>query len=224
MHTDNLRKLALETNDGVLRGPALGAADEIDRLRAEIKRLTKKQDHDALTREGVLQKRINDLLGRAEKAEAERDAAREVNKGYSNLIDILQAERDEARAQVAFNPTTVLAGATETPRAWLDVMGERVRQITAEGWTTEHDDCHLMAEMAQAAACYALSGTSGDEAIYIHGRWKDYRDLIWPFARDCWKPTDRRRDLVKAGALILAEIERLDRGALAACEAARTNG
>ena len=44
MHTDNLRKLALETNDGVLRGPALGAADEIDRLRAEIERLTKERD------------------------------------------------------------------------------------------------------------------------------------------------------------------------------------
>ena len=29
-----------------------------------------------------------------------------------------------------------------------------------------------------------------------------------------WKPTDCRRDLVKAGALILAEIERLDRAAL----------
>lgn len=44
MHTDNLRKLALETNDGVLCGPALGAADEIDRLRAEIERLTKELD------------------------------------------------------------------------------------------------------------------------------------------------------------------------------------
>ena len=41
MHTDNLRKLALETNDGVLCGPALGAADEIDRLCAEIERLRK---------------------------------------------------------------------------------------------------------------------------------------------------------------------------------------
>lgn len=36
MHTNDLRKLACETNDSVLRGPALGAADEIDRLRAEI--------------------------------------------------------------------------------------------------------------------------------------------------------------------------------------------
>ena len=39
MHTNNLRTLALETNDGVLRGPAFDAADEIDRLRAEIERL-----------------------------------------------------------------------------------------------------------------------------------------------------------------------------------------
>ena len=39
MHTDNLRKLARETNDGVLRGPAFVAADEIDRLRAENERL-----------------------------------------------------------------------------------------------------------------------------------------------------------------------------------------
>lgn len=44
MHTNDLRKLARETNDGVLRGPALGAADEIDRLRAEIERLTKAHD------------------------------------------------------------------------------------------------------------------------------------------------------------------------------------
>lgn len=35
----------------------------------------------------------------------------------------------------------------------------------------------------------------------------------WPFTwwLDWWKPTTYRRDLVKAGALILAEIERLDR-------------
>ena len=36
MHTNNLRKLASETNDGVLRGPVFDAADEIDRLRAAL--------------------------------------------------------------------------------------------------------------------------------------------------------------------------------------------
>lgn len=32
MDTENLRRLAMESNDGVLRGPAMGAADEIDSL------------------------------------------------------------------------------------------------------------------------------------------------------------------------------------------------
>ena len=44
MNTNNLRKLALETNDGLMRGPALMAASEIDRLRSENERLTKERD------------------------------------------------------------------------------------------------------------------------------------------------------------------------------------
>lgn len=36
----------------------------------------------------------------------------------------------------------------------------------------------------------------------------------WPWHRVWWKPSTRRRNLVKAGALILAEIERLDRAAI----------
>ena len=92
-----------------------------------------------------------------------------------------------------------------------DVLAERQRQVSAEGWDDINDDCNDRAELAQAAACYALSGTPADEAVFIHGRWKDPRDLFWPWDRAWWKPTNRRRDLVKAGALILAEIERLDR-------------
>lgn len=95
MHTYNLRKLAFETNDGVLRGPALGAADEIDRLRAEIERMTKELEEMTAIKD-IHQRKRHEYFERAEKAEA---------------------ARDEARAQVAFNPTTVLAGATETPRA-----------------------------------------------------------------------------------------------------------
>ena len=92
-----------------------------------------------------------------------------------------------------------------------DVLAERQRQVSAEGWDDINDDCNDRAELAQAAACYALSGTPADEAVFIHGRWKDPRDLFWPWDRAWWKPTNRRRDLDKAGALILAEIERLDR-------------
>ena len=40
------------------------------------------------------------------------------------------------------------------------------------------------------------------------------RDL-WPWAASWWKPKNRRRDLVRAAALIVAEIERIDRATVA---------
>lgn len=90
------------------------------------------------------------------------------------------------------------------PVAWRDVKAERQRQVSVEGWTPEHDDEHTEAEMALAASCYAA--TAGG---YAKGQMPPH----WPWAREWWKPTYGRRDLIKAGALILAEIERLDRAA-----------
>ncbi|HGM7984153.1 TPA: hypothetical protein ACKQG7_001721 [Pseudomonas aeruginosa] len=93
------------------------------------------------------------------------------------------------------------------PRAWLDVQAERRRQVEAEGWTPEHDDEHSHGQMARAAACYALAGSSapndGTAALLV--------SLAWPWDQQWWKPSTARRDLIKAGALILAEIERIDR-------------
>ncbi len=83
-----------------------------------------------------------------------------------------------------------------------DVLAERQRQISAEGWTPEHDDGYGTEELAFAAACYCTADE--DEAP----------PSVWPWHISWWKPTTRRRNLVKAGALILAEIERLDRAAL----------
>lgn len=95
-----------------------------------------------------------------------------------------------------------------------DVIDERRRQISVEGWTPQHDDAHDKGEMAGAAACYVMQAVVDDI-----GR----RDLqttilrtireLWPWSAHWWKPTSRRRDLVKAAALIIAEIERLDRAA-----------
>lgn len=93
-----------------------------------------------------------------------------------------------------------------------DVLAERLRQIEAEGWTPEHDDHHPGGVMASAAACYAaasrqvLRDGTDPEAICAPG--------MWPWDRHWWKPAPVRRMLVKAGALILAEIERLDRAAI----------
>ncbi|HFO1326590.1 TPA: hypothetical protein ACHIU5_000214 [Pseudomonas aeruginosa] len=114
----------------------------------------------------------------------------------------------------------------EVPQAWLDVQAERRRQITAEGWTPEHDDEHDSGELAAAGAAYALhaadhlnpysQGDGGDEApscwpwhdgIAGRGEGPEKTEPAW------WKPSTPRRDLVKACALALAEIERLDRAA-----------
>ncbi|WP_250132153.1 hypothetical protein [Pseudomonas aeruginosa] len=94
------------------------------------------------------------------------------------------------------------------PKAWLDVQAERRRQITAEGWTPDHDDLYCAAELPRAAAAYILSGAN-DEA-----------PAIWPFSAKWWKPRDARANYMRAGALILAEIERLDRAAAAGKEGA----
>ncbi|WP_230964803.1 hypothetical protein [Burkholderia cepacia] len=87
-------------------------------------------------------------------------------------------------------------------QAELDVITERRRQVEQEGWTPAHDDQYRDHELSCAAGCYAmytLAYPAGDPPP------------AWPWAADWWKPTTHRRNLVKAGALIQAAIERLDR-------------
>lgn len=88
---------------------------------------------------------------------------------------------------------------------------ERKRQIEAEGWTPEHDDRHSQGELAKAAACYAVGTLLVRHSSSNAERGWRSPVSIWPWTWDWWKPSDRRRNLVKAGALIVAEIERLDR-------------
>lgn len=103
-----------------------------------------------------------------------------------------------------------MAGAPLLSTAAQDVLAERNRQIAAEGWTPEHDDEHTFGSLASAAGCYAmytLAYPAGDP----HPNW--------PWERTWWKPSqDSRRNLIRAGALILAEIERLDRAAAKSAE------
>jgi len=90
------------------------------------------------------------------------------------------------------------------------ITAERQRQIEQEGWTPEHDDEHRRGELARAAACYAQSAAYHARHFtphYVFGRPSE-----WPWDLDWWKPSgDPVRNLVKAGALIAAEIDRLTR-------------
>lgn len=98
------------------------------------------------------------------------------------------------------------------PAAWSDVVAERQRQVSAEGWTAEHDDAHISGELAGAAACYARHVNERQWVYPDHEKYMlEDAPLDWPWDEAWWKPKSPRSDLVRAGALILAEIERLDR-------------
>ena len=135
--------------------------------------------------------------------------------GSSDDIQVLRQEILRERTLIA----------TQAAR---DVLEERRRQLEGEGWSTQHDDTHTNGEMALAAAGYAEIAALASEFETKYpgvGAASVYADPpvppFWPWDEEWWKPEDRRRDLVKAAALLLAEIERLDRAAaVAAGEAA----
>jgi hypothetical protein len=84
------------------------------------------------------------------------------------------------------------------------IAAERRRQVEAEGWTLEHDDQHTDRSLARAAACYAYPpGITASGPVPNH----------WPWDPEWWKPDpdDSIHNLVRAGALIAAEIDRLQR-------------
>lgn len=79
------------------------------------------------------------------------------------------------------------------------IAKERFRQINEEGFEPAHDDGHTGDELIDAAMCYL---DPSDEVIW---------GMRWPWNERWWKPKDRLRNLVRAGALIAAEIDRLKR-------------
>lgn len=107
------------------------------------------------------------------------------------------------------------AGAQGEPQtdAARDVLAERQRQVNVEGWTQAHDDEHTGCSLTVAAACYALfaAANNSDSADAWIQEWRKTARYLWPYDKEWQKTTTPRRDLVKAGALILAEIERIDR-------------
>jgi hypothetical protein len=128
---------------------------------------------------------------------------RDVWQQQSERIDAAILAIDSLRA-VLSTPPSAEPQAGVVDDAVVLIAAERRRQTEVEGWTPEHDDGHRHSEMAEAAACYAsLNGRDAEPPVR------------WPWDERWWKPKGRVRDLVRAGALIAAEIDRLQRAALA---------
>ncbi len=100
-----------------------------------------------------------------------------------------------------------LATEATSSRALLDVIGERVRQITDLGYTPEHDDVHADGSLSEAAAVFVLNAYGYSTHTFGYGSLN-----VWDAWGVAWfKPKSLRRDLVRAAALIIADIERIDR-------------
>lgn len=90
------------------------------------------------------------------------------------------------------------------------IAAERRRQVEQEGWTPGHDDEHDGGELALAACAYTIGATPADalgDSDYLVTTMEE----LWPWADEWWKPSTPKRALEKAGALIAAEWDRLDR-------------
>lgn len=91
------------------------------------------------------------------------------------------------------------------------IAEERQRHFFQEGWTAEHDDRHDRGELSLAAAIYAAPGAA--QGLPAGHRPRNKILPFWPWDIQWYKPTsdNRIRELAKAGALIAAEIDRLQR-------------
>jgi hypothetical protein len=138
--------------------------------------------------------------------------AKTSHNGYGRDIEVIFGALDEFSQ---FLVTLTVDGKTRYQGWFTDksegemagaelIAAERERQVSAEGWTPEHDDQHTRGELAKAAGVYAMPANAS---------WKE---VAWPWEPESFKhkpPTreGRIRELTKAGALIAAEIDRLHR-------------
>ncbi|UZP67687.1 hypothetical protein N1030_01590 [Desulfovibrio mangrovi] len=85
------------------------------------------------------------------------------------------------------------------------IAAERKRQIMEEGWTAEHDDAQTDYELSQAAAYYCIADDCHDSELVFPSTWNSVHMKRGGF------PFPNLKDLIKAGALCAAEIDRLQR-------------
>jgi len=121
---------------------------------------------------------------------------------FEYLVDLLSRERNLGFSGGKGTPANLFRGL----RA---IDAERRRQVFEEGRTAEHDDGHTHAELAIAAAELLTDGT---DAKVDHPEGFDRWGLV---EKHGFKATGgalgRMRALAIAGALVAAEIDRVDR-------------
>lgn len=144
-----------------------------------------------------LKREINEII----KAARLNDEEERCNAAEDALTDIETLINEYGLTNVC----KIFIGSTPTDGGQI-VLKERARQISEEGWDSDHDDEHDDGSLAIAGACYALPVSLRRCKNLVNDVPDD-----WPWYKKWWKPTshDRIRELAKSGALVIAEIDRL---------------
>lgn len=91
------------------------------------------------------------------------------------------------------------------------IVIERQRQVSIKGWTSEHDDEHSDNQLLSAAESYIQATVQLNNGHYLHEAVR-VAGIEWPWDDALLKVSPNPiRNLVKAGALIAAEIDRIQR-------------
>lgn len=191
---------------------------DLDRLLDRAERIADWLENASMRRSAA---DVRSLIAAARRAQPEGEAPQAViadaPTAVSRVKELMSAQHAESGAPshetivregsnlVCTACGTSAPGTPEAPQtaAACDVLAERQRQVEVEGWESSADDRYSEGELVMAAVCYAMNGDDAASPV----------PYAWPWDKKWWKPGSDRRNLVKAGALILADIERLDRAA-----------
>ncbi|WP_354689532.1 hypothetical protein [Pseudomonas aeruginosa] len=142
--------------------------------------------------------------------EMQKTVARFRNSEFvdNRALAMAVADAGQCKApEISLAELLAAAPGKEVPQAWLDVQAERRRQVEVEGYHGFRDNHYISYELSKAARAYIEVSWHA-----LSGGLPCKKPESWPWMAG-FKWSDGRTMLVKACALALAEIERLDRAA-----------
>lgn len=105
----------------------------------------------------------------------------------------------------------MMENSPKKPMNGLERIAVAYRERLRSDNIAETDDMNDAGELSIAAACYALLGT--DHGVIsleeISEPWPENPPTAWPFAPHAFNPSHDVANLVQAGVLIAAELDRV---------------
>lgn len=161
------------------------ANEQLLEIQAEAEKKQKAYDDYAANVEN------RDLLDENRRLAESTDEQESLQQLQQKLADALAMNRKLHERLTSVNATT---------GAYM-IAVERERQIKDEGYNEEHDQAHAPMTLAMAAVSYILCNDVKKRKIA--------KTTYWPWEDKYYKPRDMKRNLIRAGALVAAAIDRL---------------